>query len=137
MGRYMREPFIAIASDSGIRLRQTTSLPHPRGAGNNPRVLARYVREREVLSLPLAVQKMTSLPAGVFGLTDRGVVRVGAFADLTLFDAETVQDEATFAEPLAAPSGIPWVLVNGVVVVENGEHTGARPGSVLRHRPPK
>lgn len=136
VARYMREPFVAIASDSGIRLRKTTGLPHPRGAGNNPRVLARYVRERGILSLPLAVQKMTSLPAEVFGLEDRGVVRVGAFADLTLFDAETVQDKATFDAPLETPAGMPWVVVNGVVVVENGEHTGARPGSVLRHRSP-
>jgi N-acyl-D-aspartate/D-glutamate deacylase len=77
---------------------------------------------------------MTALPAKVFGFADRGVVRVGAWADLVVFDPATVGDRATYEDPLLAPVGMPFVLVNGVVVVENGQHTGARPGKVLRHQ---
>jgi N-acyl-D-amino-acid deacylase len=128
----MREPWIAIAADAGITSRTDAGKPHPRAAGNNPRVLARYVREKGVLDLPLAIHKMTGLPAASFGLEDRGAIRAGAFADLTIFDADTVVDRATFAEPLLAPQGIRWVIVNGTPVVADGAPTGARPGSILR-----
>ncbi len=130
----MKTPFIAVAADAGIRLRKTVSKPHPRGAGNNARVLGRYVRERKTLPLALAITKMTSLPAAVFGLPDRGTIRVGAFADLVIFDANTVIDGATYKDPLASPKGISQVIVNGVWVIRDGEHTGARPGQVLRKR---
>ncbi len=135
--RLMALPYVGIASDSGIRMYDTAEKPHPRGAGNNPRVLGRYVRERKVLSLELAVHKMTELPATVFGIERRGVVREGAFADLCVFDPATVIDRATYAEPLAEPRGIAWVLVNGVPVVADGQRTDARPGRVLRHSKPK
>jgi N-acyl-D-amino-acid deacylase len=133
--RIMREPWVAVASDSGIRMHETASKPHPRGAGNNPRVLGHYVRERGVVPLALAIHKMTALPAGVFGLEDRGAIRTGAFADLVLFDPERVIDGATYEDPLAPPRGIACVIVNGEVVAQDGEHTGARPGMVLRHVP--
>ena len=129
----MRAPFVAVACDAGIRVRGAAK-PHPRGAGNNSRVLARYVREREVISMSLAVRKMSGLPAEAFGLEDRGVVKTGAWADLVLFDPKTVQDRATYDAPYEAPAGMPWVIVNGIVVVENGKHNGKRPGQVLRRR---
>ncbi len=129
----MRQPFVAVAADAGVRVLKSASKPHPRGSGNNPRVLGRYVRERGVLSLPLAVHKMTQLPARVFGLRDRGTLEAGAWADITLFDPNTVLDNATFDAPTTPPDGIPFVIVNGVIVVERGEHNRARPGMVLRH----
>ncbi|MGE3878938.1 MAG: amidohydrolase family protein, partial [Planctomycetota bacterium] len=130
--RIMKLPFVAIASDAGIRAIETADKPHPRGAGNNPRVLGHYVREREVIDLPLAVRKMTALPAECFGIRDRGVIREGAFADLVVFDEKTILDRATYDEPTAAPTGIDWVLVNGVIVMDHGKQTKARPGKVLR-----
>lgn len=133
---FMREPYVAVACDAGIRLRRTQSLPHPRGAGNNARMLARYVRKLGVVSLPQAVRKMTSLPATTFGLEGRGEIRIGAAADLVLFDPDTIEDRATYDEPILAPVGISRVLVNGVVVAEDGRHNGKRPGAVLRHRLP-
>jgi len=110
--------------------------PHPRNFGTFPRVLAVYVRERGLLRLEEAIRKMTSLNAAKLGLRDRGLVREGCFADLTLFDPERVMDRATYAEPFRYCAGIEYVLVNGQVVIDQGQHTGARPGRALRHRPP-
>lgn len=132
--RYMAQDWIAVASDSGIRGDDPTSRPHPRGSGNNPRVIARFVRERGVLDLPTAVHKMSSLPAALFGIEDRGVLRAGAFADLVVFDAEQIEDRATFTDPTASPAGITHVFVNGRLAVHDGRLTGVRAGAVLRHR---
>jgi N-acyl-D-amino-acid deacylase len=132
--RIMRHPLVGFASDSGI-LSPGEGTPHPRGYGNAARVLGEYVRRRRVMSLAEAVRKMTSLPAEHFGFADRGRVVAGNFADLTVFDPATVQDTATFERPHGFAQGIPYVLVNGVVVVRNGEHTGAKPGQVLRRAP--
>ena len=129
--RIMREPFTMIASDSGVR-RFGEGVPHPRGYGNNARVLGRYVREMKLISLEDAVRKMTSLPAQTFGLRDRGLVREGMAADLVIFDEATVSDRATFAEPHQYAVGFEAVLVNGAVVYEGGRMTGARPGAALR-----
>jgi N-acyl-D-amino-acid deacylase len=107
------------------------SVPHPRSYGTFPRVLGRYVREYRVLKLEEAVRKMTSLTAEYFGLQDRGVVREGAWADLVLFDPNTVIDQATYTQPHQYPGGIPYVIVNGTAVIHNGRHTGALPGKVL------
>ena len=109
-----------------------SGVPHPRGYGNNARVLGRYVRERKVIPLEEAIRKMTSLPAQHFGLAGRGEIRVGAAADLVVFDPATVADVATFAAPHAYPTGISTVIVNGVPAVRNGEPVGARSGQVLR-----
>lgn len=109
-----------------------TGWPHPRNFGTFPRVLARYVRQLDVISLPEAIRKMTSFPAQRLGIHDRGVLRQGAWADITIFDPETVQDNSSFEHPLAYPSGIPYVIVNGTVVIDDGEHTGQMPGKVLR-----
>jgi N-acyl-D-aspartate/D-glutamate deacylase len=99
-------------------------------------VLGRYVRELGVLDLPTAVQKMTSLPAAVFGIEDRGAIRLQAWADLCVFDPATVADQATFTAPLRPPVGIRWVIVNGTVAVDGGEVQKERAGAVLRRRGP-
>jgi N-acyl-D-amino-acid deacylase len=112
--------------------RAAAARPHPRSYGTYPRVLAHYCRERRVFDLPTAIRKMTSLPADQIGLPDRGRIARGSAADVVVFDAARVVDVATFDDPQRYPSGIPWVLVNGAVVVEAGAHTGARPGRILR-----
>jgi dihydroorotase/N-acyl-D-amino-acid deacylase len=131
--RIMKHPRTAIASD-GRLVRPGEGQPHPRWYGTFPRVLGRYVRERHVLTLEDAVRKMTSLPAGRLGLTDRGRIAVGAWADLTLFDAGAVADRATYEAPHQYPDGIPYVIVNGVPVFDNGTFTAVRPGRVLRRQ---
>jgi N-acyl-D-amino-acid deacylase len=122
---FYRRPWVMVASDGGI------GSAHPRGAGTFPRVLGVYVRERGWLTLPEAIRKMTSLPAQRLGWKDRGTLREGAFADLVLFDPDTVIDRSTFAEPALTPVGIEKVFVNGVAVWSDGKATGERPGRVL------
>lgn len=122
---FLRQPWVMISSDGGI------GMPHPRTAGTFPRVLAHYVREKHLISLPEAIRKMTSLPAQRMGWVDRGVIRPGAFADLVLFDPQTVQDRSTFADPWATATGIAAVFVNGTLTWKSGESTGALPGRVL------
>jgi N-acyl-D-amino-acid deacylase len=134
MRQFLCHPNTMIASDSGVHV-PGAGVPHPRGYGNNARVLGRYVRELRVLRLEDAVRKMTSLPASVFGLKDRGQVRQGFWADLVLFDPAKVSDPANFAEPHHYATGIPHVLVNGVPVIKDDQYTGARPGQGLRHVP--
>jgi N-acyl-D-amino-acid deacylase len=130
----MRHPLVVVGSD-GDALAPYGVLaqgrPHPRYYGTFPRVLGCYVREEKVLSLEEAVKKMTSVTAERFGLSDRGVIREGAWADLVLFDAQTVADRATYTDPHQYPEGIPTVVVNGVAVIDQYEHTGALPGQVL------
>jgi N-acyl-D-amino-acid deacylase len=104
---------------------------HPRLHGTFPRVLARYVREERLLSLEAAVRKMTGASADRMGLTDRGTVRPAMAADLVLFDPATVADAATYEEPTRYPIGIPWVIVNGVIVKKGERHTGALAGKVI------
>lgn len=128
--RILRHPQVALASDSGLHV-HGEGVPHPRGYGNNPRALGVYVRERRVLPLEEAVRKMTTLPAGVFGLADRGRLAVGAAADLVVFDPATIADLATYENPHQYPAGISHVLVNGVAVVQAGAHTDARPGQTV------
>ncbi|HUF48229.1 MAG TPA: D-aminoacylase [Vicinamibacterales bacterium] len=131
--RIMRDPFVSIASDAGV-IEPGRGVPHPRGSGNTARVLGTYVRERGVLTLEEAVRRMTSLPARHFRLAGRGEVRVGAPADLVVFDPARVADRATYSQPHASPAGMALVVVNGVVVVREGQHTGARQGSVVRRQ---
>jgi N-acyl-D-aspartate/D-glutamate deacylase len=108
--------------------------PHPRWYGTFPRVLGVYVREKKVLTLPDAIRKMTSLPASITGWSDRGLLRPGMAADITVFDPKTVSDKASFENPRQYPVGIPYVIVDGIVVINKGEHTGAQPGQVLYGR---
>jgi N-acyl-D-aspartate/D-glutamate deacylase len=109
--------------------------PHPRSFGTFPRILGVYVRQRGLLSLEDAVRKMTSLSAAKIGLRDRGLLRAGNYADVTIFDPERVIDRATYTNPFQYSEGIEYVLVNGQVVIDKGKHTGSRPGKVLRHQP--
>ena len=129
---FMKHPSTMFASDSGIR-DFGQGVPHPRGYGNNARVLARYVRELKVITLEDAVRKMTSLPARSFGFSKRGELIEGNWADIAVFDPEKVSDPASYKEPHHYAKGFPFVLVNGVVVVREGEHTGAVPGKALRN----
>ena len=128
---FMQHPNTMFASDSGVR-RYQEGVPHPRGYGNNARVLGRYVRELKLVRLEDAIRKMTSLPATTFRIPDRGVIREGAWADLAIFDPGKVQDNATFEDPHHYATGFRWVLVNGVAVVKEDAHTEARPGKVVR-----
>ncbi len=125
MKAFYQQPWVMVASDGGI------NSSHPRGAGTFPRVLGVYVREKHWLTLPEAVRKMTSLPAKRLNWQDRGVIREGAFADLVLFNPETVVDHATFEHPFVLSTGVEKVFVNGMLVWDNGKATGARPGLVL------
>ena len=129
--RIMQEPFTMIASDSGVR-QIDESVPHPRGYGNNVRVLGRYVRELKLISLEDAIRKMTSLPAQTFGFRDRGLIREGFAADIVVFDEKTIIDQATYDNPHQFPIGISYVLVNGIPVFANNQMTEARPGVALR-----
>jgi N-acyl-D-amino-acid deacylase len=133
----MREPFTAIASDSGVRGIVEEDIPHPRGFGNNARVLGRYVRELNLITLEDAVRKMTSLPAQVFGLNDRGLLREGMAADLVIFDEKTIADRATFEQPHQYPVGISHVIVNGKIVLADGVMSVERPGEMLRRTVPR
>jgi N-acyl-D-amino-acid deacylase len=132
--RALTHPAVMIGSD-GSALAPYGELavgkPHPRSYGTFPRVLGEYAREQRVLSLPQAIHKMTQLPARRLGLKDRGVVTVGARADLVVFDARKVADRATYQEPHQYPSGIEHVLVNGRFVIKDGQHTGSLPGRLL------
>ncbi len=132
--RALAHPHVMIGSD-GSSLAPYGALgagkPHPRSYGTFPRVLGEYAREQRVLGLPEAVHKMTGLPARRLGLADRGVIRVGAKADLVVFDPKRVADQATYEEPHRYPTGVEHVLVNGRLVIKDGEHTGSLPGRLL------
>jgi N-acyl-D-amino-acid deacylase len=129
---FMRHPNTMVACDSGVR-KLGEGVPHPRGYGNNARVLAHYVRELKVLRLEDAIRKMTSLPATTFRLQNRGELRPGNWADIVAFDPDKVQDHATYSDPHHYATGFPYVWVNGIAVIDNGEHTGAKAGMALRH----
>ena len=127
----MRDPFVSFDSDGTSASPDFPGQPHPRWYGTFPRVLGHYVRDEQVLPLEQAVRRMTSLAAQRMGLQDRGIVRPGMWADLVVFDPGKIVDKATFAAPKQFPEGIPDVLVNGVIVVRDGQHTGAKPGRAL------
>lgn len=126
----MQYPFNMFASDASIRI-FNEGVPHPRGYGTNARVLAKYVREQNIISLEEAIRRMTSLPAQKFHLADRGLIKEGMAADIVIFDEASVQDNASFEKPHQYSSGFSFVIVNGKITVENGKHTGVRNGAVL------
>lgn len=133
----MAHPVVMIGSDSSCRAIDgplATGKPHPRAYGTFPRVLGKYVREEKVFTLENAVFKMTGMTAARFGLMDRGLIRPGMKADITVFDPETIIDKATFEEPNQYPVGIEHVMINGVLAVENGESTGKIAGRVIRRK---
>ncbi|HEX9203812.1 MAG TPA: amidohydrolase family protein, partial [Vicinamibacteria bacterium] len=131
----LKNPLVSFATDSpamaedGI-LSQEKS--HPRAWGSAPRILGKYVREEKLLTLEEAIRKMTSLPASRMRLRDRGILRPGMAADLVAFDPDTVRERSTYADPLHYSEGIPYVAVNGELVVDGGKITAARPGQALR-----
>jgi N-acyl-D-amino-acid deacylase len=127
----MRHPLVSIASDSGVR-RFNSGQPHPRGYGTNARVLGRYVRELQLITLEDAIRKMTSMPATAFRFSDRGLLRPGYVADIVVFDPDKIIDKATFEQPHQYSVGFGYVLVNGEIVLENDELTGAMPGKPVR-----
>jgi N-acyl-D-amino-acid deacylase len=132
--RALGHPLVMIGSDGSALApygEMARSKPHPRSYGTFPRVLGAYARDARLLSLQEAVHKMTGLPARRFGLGDRGVIRVGARADLVVFDAALVADRATYEDPHRYPAGIEHVIVNGRLAVRDGEHSGNLPGRVL------
>jgi N-acyl-D-amino-acid deacylase len=129
VARIMAHPSVSIITDGLLG-----GKPHPRVYGSFPRVLGHYVREQGVLALEEAIRKMTSAPAQKLRMRSKGVLAAGMDADLTVFRAETVIDRATYDDPRQYAPGIEWVIVNGQVVVDKGEHTGARPGRTVRAR---
>lgn len=128
--QFVRSPRVMFCTDGGLKP------THPRGAGSYPRVLGRLVREKHVIPLEQAIRKMTSLPARRFGFSNRGLLKPGMVADITVFDARTVIDTATIQRPDAPPAGIDYVFVNGTLVLENRVPTGAKPGRVIRKTGP-
>ena len=128
-------PWVSFASDEdsrGIDGVFLKSSAHPRAYGNFARVYARYVRDEKLLTVEEAVRRMTSLPASKLGIARRGMLREGYFADVAVFDPQTIQDHATFEKPMQYATGVSEVWVNGVEVIRDGEHTGAKPGRVVR-----
>src|SRR5881394_1855287 len=131
----LKSPFVGICTDSGARAIDgplAGSKSHPRGWGTYPRILGKYVRDEQLISLELAIHKMTGLPAANVGLKQRGLIREGYFADITIFDPKTVIDRATFEDPNQYPVGIDFVIVNGQLEVDSGQRTAAEAGRVLR-----
>jgi len=131
--RIMLHPKTMIASDGGI-VAPGAGVPHPRNYGSFARVLGHFVRERELLPLTTAIYKMTQMPADRIGLSNRGRIEEGAFADLSVFDPDVITDTATFEDPHQYAEGVHHVFVNGRAVLLDGEMTGVRPGRVLRSR---
>ncbi|MBD3749222.1 MAG: D-aminoacylase [Sphingobacteriales bacterium] len=128
----MKYPFNMPACDAGIRA-FGLGMPHPRGYGTHARILAKYVREEQLITLEEAVRRMTSLPAQKFQLKDRGLIKEGMKADIVIFNPDSVIDRATYEQPHAFSIGFEYVFVNGGLTVENGKHTDMRNGSALRH----
>ncbi len=131
IARIMQNPLTMVASDGGVVVFKSGA-PHPRNYGTFARVLGIYVREKHVLGLEEAIRKMTALPATRLKLYDRGILRPGLKADIVVFDAATVRDRATFAEPHQYADGFSYVIVNGGVVLDNGKMTEARPGQIVK-----
>ena len=132
--KIFKQPFTMVASDAGVLEINSNSVPHPRGFGNNARALAVYTRTKKYATLEETIRKMSSLPAQTFGLWERGVLRPGMAADVVVFDEQTVTDHATFQQPKQYATGFDYVIVNGQVVIEKGQHTGAKSGRILRGR---
>jgi dihydroorotase/N-acyl-D-amino-acid deacylase len=129
----LAQPWIKFGTDAGgADPQRSGALTHPRAYGTFPRILGRYVREEGVMPLEEAVRKMTSAVANRLSIRERGLLREGYFADVVLFDPQTVGDNATYEEPHQVSSGVHWVIVNGTIVVRDGQHTGALPGRIVR-----
>lgn len=129
----MRQPWVGFGTDAGGRDPATArALTHPRAYGSYPRILGKYVREEEVITLEEAVRKSSSAIANRLGIRDRGLLREGMYADIVVFDPATIRDHATYDEPHQLSVGVEHVFVNGVAVLRDGSHTGAKPGRTVR-----
>lgn len=128
----MQKPYVAICSDGQALSLEAVGQPHPRHFGAFTRVLSHYSRDRGLFPLETAVQKMTSLPASRIGLQDRGLLRIGMWADMVQFDLAVLDSAPTYSAPKQASLGIERVFVNGVLTAENGKHLGVRAGHILR-----
>lgn len=128
----MQKQWVSVGVDAGATGIRSAGLPHPRTFGTFPRILGRYVRERGLLTLETAIHKFTAVPASQAGLRNRGTLKPGYYADITVFDPGTVSDRATFEHPVQLSEGIAHVIVNGTLVLRDGKPTGARPGRGLR-----
>lgn len=131
----LKHPQVMVGSDASVRAPYgplSQGVPHPRSYGTFPRIISDYVRDRKLISLSEAIKKMTSKPASKLNLKNRGVIKAGYYADICIFNYEKIADKATYSNPHQYPSGIEYVLVNGQVVVQKGEHSGKLPGKVLR-----
>ena len=131
----MKSRFIMIGTD-GWSVPMGSGKPHPRFYGTYPRILGKYVREEKILKLEQAIRKMTSFPSQTLGLLDRGLIREGMWADLVIFDPDTIIDRATYTDPHQYPDGIHYVIINGKIVVKDKQHTTAMPGKILRRNSP-
>jgi N-acyl-D-aspartate/D-glutamate deacylase len=137
MALALKQPWCSIGSDGSAYATEgplRRGNPHPRNFGTFPRVLGVYVREKGLLTLEDAVRKMTSANAAKLGLTDRGLVKPGMFADLTVFDPDRVIDKSTYTDPFHYSEGIECVVVNGTVVLDGGKPTGAKPGRAIKRQ---
>ncbi|MEK9161257.1 MAG: amidohydrolase family protein, partial [Patescibacteria group bacterium] len=132
-----KDRFSAVSSDGvgyDFAAKKTNDLPHPRSFGAFPRAISQLARKKGIMPLETMISKMTSLPARILGIKDRGMIEKGKKADLVIFDPETIGDAATYESPVAPPSGIQYVFVNGQAVVSSGKTTGLLPGKALRNK---
>ena len=131
----LKHPLVMLGSDGSALAPYgplSEGIPHPRNYGAFPRFLGLYAREKKLLTLPEAIKKITSMPAAKMGLKDRGSIKQGNFADIVIFDHQTISDQATYTDSKQYPAGIDYVIVNGKIVVDHGEHTGELPGKTLK-----
>jgi len=130
----LKKPWVSFGSDEASQAPEGVFLksnPHPRAYGNFARVLGKYSRDEKLVSLPEAVRRLSALPASNLELDHRGFIKEGMFADVVVFDPKTITDHATFDKPHQYATGMKYVFVNGVQVIKDGEHTGAKPGRAL------
>jgi N-acyl-D-amino-acid deacylase len=131
--KIMTSPYQMFGTDcSAIPLSEEFGKEHPRGFGTYPRILGKYVREEKLLSLEDAIRRMTSFPAQKFGIKERGLIKKNKWADIVIFDPKTVKDKATYENPYQYPEGIPYVIVNGMVVIDNMKQRDIKSGRILR-----
>jgi dihydroorotase/N-acyl-D-amino-acid deacylase len=129
----LQQPWIKIGTDAaGLDPADTRNLAHPRSYGTYPRILGKYVREEHAITLEDAVRKMSSAVARRLSIQDRGLLQEGMYADIAVFDPATIIDRATFEQPHQLSVGMRYVFVNGVEVVKEGQHTGVKPGRIVR-----
>jgi N-acyl-D-amino-acid deacylase len=130
VARFMRQTWTMTSSDGGL-VEMGSGVIHPRNYGSFPRKISKYVQEEQIIDLPFAIRSMTSLPASVFGMNDRGILRPGQVADITIFNLDTLRDRATYSDPHQLSEGVEYVMVNGKMAVQNGRFRSALHGRVL------